>query len=146
MAYKFASAFLLFGFLIVFVVVLAPLQPSQDLATNPITLENQKPGTALQDRNKFEALAKEIEARENDDRVRTQLGQSVSGGTWVPLPINGYAGAESINKGEAIDLYISTTKPSYDLEIYRVGYYQGPRYAHGRWEYDQEHAGVSPWQ
>ena len=41
--------------------------------------------------------------------------------------IKGYASATSINKGDAISLYVSVhaTDPSFSMSIYRLGYYQG---------------------
>jgi hypothetical protein len=39
--------------------------------------------------------------------------------------IEGFASATSVNKGEWITFYISTTSPTYMLEIYRMGYYAG---------------------
>ncbi len=45
--------------------------------------------------------------------------------TWVDTEIRGYVDQPSVNKGEDIRLYVSTTKPLYDLEIYRMGWYGG---------------------
>jgi len=45
--------------------------------------------------------------------------------TWVDTEIRGYVDQPSVNKGESIRLYVSTTKPLYDLEIYRMGWYGG---------------------
>jgi len=39
--------------------------------------------------------------------------------------IEGYADRVSINMGERVSLYISTTTDSYHVEVYRMGYYQG---------------------
>ncbi len=39
--------------------------------------------------------------------------------------IEGYGSATSINLGESIDFFINTRAPSYDLTIYRSGYYGG---------------------
>jgi hypothetical protein len=39
--------------------------------------------------------------------------------------IEGYASATSINRGEAILLYVNTAAPSYVLEVFRMGWYQG---------------------
>lgn len=39
--------------------------------------------------------------------------------------IEGYANAVSINEGGSVQLYISTTAPTYHVEAYRMGYYGG---------------------
>jgi protein-S-isoprenylcysteine O-methyltransferase Ste14 len=39
--------------------------------------------------------------------------------------IEGYASATSINKGEAISLYVKTVNPTYTISVYRVGWYGG---------------------
>ncbi|MEO7912511.1 MAG: N,N-dimethylformamidase beta subunit family domain-containing protein [Roseiflexaceae bacterium] len=39
--------------------------------------------------------------------------------------IEGFASATSINKGDAIDLYINTNAPHFNIAIYRSGYYGG---------------------
>ena len=39
--------------------------------------------------------------------------------------IAGYASATSINKGDAIDLFISSTSSEYTLKVYRMGWYGG---------------------
>src|SRR5205085_10231742 len=39
--------------------------------------------------------------------------------------IQAYAGENSINKGENLHLYVSTTSPLYNIDVYRLGYYDG---------------------
>lgn len=39
--------------------------------------------------------------------------------------IEGYASAVSVNRGESISLFVNTADPSYDLTVYRVGWYGG---------------------
>lgn len=39
--------------------------------------------------------------------------------------IEGYASAESINKGESIDFHVSTNAATYHIDIYRIGWYGG---------------------
>jgi hypothetical protein len=46
-------------------------------------------------------------------------------GPWVDTPIRGYANKASINKGEAIEFHVGTTRASYNIEVYRVGWYGG---------------------
>jgi hypothetical protein len=64
---------------------------------NPIVRENQRPGTA--------------------DWQITDGSQNGE--------IQAYAGEPSINTGETVDLHVSTTYPSYTIDIFRLGYYQG---------------------
>jgi hypothetical protein len=67
------------------------------LASNPIQLENAKPGTSAW-------------------QITTEASNH---------EIEGYASASSINRGESISLYVHTTDPSYTIEIYRMGWYGG---------------------
>ena len=39
--------------------------------------------------------------------------------------IEGYASATSVNRGEDIQLYVNTDDPTYTLEVFRMGWYQG---------------------
>lgn len=39
--------------------------------------------------------------------------------------IEGYASAVSVNRGESIKLYVTTADPSYDMTVYRMGWYSG---------------------
>ncbi|HZS92903.1 MAG TPA: N,N-dimethylformamidase beta subunit family domain-containing protein [Chloroflexota bacterium] len=39
--------------------------------------------------------------------------------------IEGYASATSVNRGGTIDFFVNTVAPSYSIEIYRMGWYQG---------------------
>jgi len=39
--------------------------------------------------------------------------------------IEGYASANSVNRGESISFFVSTADPSFRLEIFRLGWYQG---------------------
>ena len=42
-----------------------------------------------------------------------------------PGDLEGYAGAVSANLGETVQLYVSTVFPSFRVEAYRMGWYQG---------------------
>lgn len=64
---------------------------------NPIQQENSLPGTA----------AWQITAPANNHEIE------------------GYASAASINRGEQITFFVNTSDPSYQVEIYRMGWYQG---------------------
>lgn len=39
--------------------------------------------------------------------------------------IEGFASATSVNRGEAIELYVSAIDPTYTIEIFRMGWYEG---------------------
>jgi len=64
---------------------------------NPIQDENNKPGTSA-----------------------WQLSNPSTQGE-----IEGYASLTSIDRGGFINLYVSTTDPSYSIEVFRMGWYQG---------------------
>jgi hypothetical protein len=63
---------------------------------NPIVIENLKPSTDWELTNP--ALEREIE---------------------------GYASSTSINRGEALDLFVSTRDPRYTIDVFRMGWYGG---------------------
>jgi regulation of enolase protein 1 (concanavalin A-like superfamily) len=65
---------------------------------NPVQIENAKTGTT-------------------DWRI-THPG-------WASGAIEGYASLTSVNRGGQINFYVSTTDPTYTLEVFRIGYYQG---------------------
>ncbi len=66
-------------------------------AANPIQIENAKPGTG-------------------DWRL---FSEAVNG------EIEGYASATSVNQGESISFYVNTTSSTYQLDIFRLGWYGG---------------------
>jgi hypothetical protein len=39
--------------------------------------------------------------------------------------IEGYADATSVSRGETVTLYVSTVAPTFHIEVFRMGYYQG---------------------
>ena len=56
----------------------------------------------------------------------TDAGGTIpAAGAWTDTTIRGYANSTSINAGSSITLYVGTTQPSYNMEIYRMGYYGG---------------------
>src|SRR2546423_5245581 len=84
--------------LLTMLIVLQLRNPSQQAALplNPIQIENAQSGTV-------------------GWRVTKQgIGQ-----------IQAYTGEPSISKGGYVRLYVSTTSPSYSIDIYRLGYYYG---------------------
>ena len=68
--------------------------------TSPVAIENAKPGTS--------------------DWRLTNTG-------YASGKIEGYPSATSVNRGGTIKLFVSTDDPSYTLEIFRMGWYQGLR-------------------
>lgn len=83
----------------------APGTPSAaQLAPNPTSIENQKPGTSAWQLSS-PALARQIE---------------------------GYASRTSVARGGSIDLHVSTSAATYSIDIYRMGYYGGMGARHVR--------------
>src|SRR5437868_7639972 len=39
--------------------------------------------------------------------------------------LSGFASKTSVNHGDSIDFYVTTTAPSFTIDVYRTGYYQG---------------------
>jgi hypothetical protein len=39
--------------------------------------------------------------------------------------IEGYASATSVNRGQSINLYVNTAAPTFDVDVFRMGYYGG---------------------
>lgn len=78
-----------------FSVVLAPSAAAQG---NPITIENAKPGVP-----------------------RTEWDVSGSGDPTI----QGFATQISVNKGETVFFKVTTPASAYQVDIYRMGYYQG---------------------
>src|SRR5690242_15371247 len=69
-------------------------------ADNPITLENQQPGTS-----------------------NWQLSTAAND---ITQQIKGYASATSVNKGDSINFHVSVNPAqNYSIDVYRMGYYQG---------------------
>src|SRR5689334_8131302 len=65
---------------------------------NPIQIENQKPGTP------------------GWDDFASSSQQDL---------INGFASQISVNHGDPIDFYVTTTAPSFTINIFRMGWYGG---------------------
>lgn len=93
---------------------------------NPITLENKKPGIPFSSNDPIIQVVKQSKIEKAEAEAREHSGQAANPqATFTQDPINGYANKASINKGESIDFMISTTQPSYKIEVYRYGYYSG---------------------
>src|SRR5258708_2913822 len=67
-------------------------------AQNPIQIENSKPGTPG-----WNDFASSLQ----DDLI------------------SGFGSKISVNHGDSIDFYVTTTAPSFTIDIFRTGYYQG---------------------
>ena len=64
---------------------------------NPVIVENARPGTSA-----------------------WRLDRPATG-----REIEGYASATSVNRGEVIHLFVNTAAPSFEIEVFRIGWYQG---------------------
>ena len=75
----------------------SPPEPRGERRLNPTALENQRQGSPAWE-IVIPALAREIE---------------------------GYASRTSVNRGETIDLLVSSVEPAYSIEVFRMGWYGG---------------------
>jgi hypothetical protein len=75
----------------------SPVQPSNEVGGNPIQVENARVGTADWELSN-PAIDHEIE---------------------------GYASRTSVNRGGSISFLVNTAEPTYDLEVFRLGWYDG---------------------
>ena len=73
-------------------------EPGKDVLSNPVQIENAKPG---------------------------DLGWQIDGTISNNGEIEGYASRTSVLAGAGINLYISTLDPSFELTVYRIGWYNG---------------------
>jgi hypothetical protein len=103
----------------------------QQPGENPVTAENARPGADSWQSPDFESYIAEPYIQEALERQYEQ-GVSESGGmlaqtgTWSrTVPLEGYANASSVNAGASISFHISSQFPSYDVRVYRMGWYGG---------------------
>ena len=75
---------------------IAPATAHAD-SLNPIQIENENPGTPGW--NDFSSVLQDI-------------------------LISGYGSKISVNHGDSIDFFVTTTAPSFTIDIFRTGYYQ----------------------
>src|SRR5262245_37564287 len=87
--------------------------------TNPIQQENNEHGTE----------AWMLDPPVSCEDVEPLIEGVKNGGPWVPCNrtrcLEGFASATSVNIGEALKFYVSTTAPEFTMRIYRMGYYDG---------------------
>ncbi len=75
-----------------------PSPLTEPALSNPIRIENAKPG---------------------------DMGWQIDGAVSGDGEIEGYASRTSVLLGQAIDFYVSTQDPSFELTVYRIGWYNG---------------------
>lgn len=107
------------------------------LSENPIYRENLRSGTTSwqsvelqqesdQQHSDRAKLLPQLYTPQNIEGTPGEGGRNeAANAIWKPPIISGYADQTSINHGEAINFYISTSLASYDLEVYRMGWYNG---------------------
>jgi type II secretory pathway pseudopilin PulG len=100
------------------IIVLPSLQQSSrrqdNSAPNEIIRENQNPGTD-------DWIISEASLGNAPGQTDTQAPRA-----WVDdQDIKGYASQISINHGQSITFHVSTNQPSYDIDVYRMGWYGG---------------------
>lgn len=78
--------------------IIPPTQHAAAAGPNPIQQENSLPGTPG-----WDAFASSLQ----------------------PDLISGFGSRISVNRGGSIDFYVTTTAPSFTIDIFRTGYYQG---------------------
>jgi hypothetical protein len=104
-------------------------------APNPIVAENSRAGTTAWQSPHLASYTRTMELLDTQKTAYNAARKAApadSGGPrlqssqWTRTKaIEGYAGRTSVNQGEPITLHISSSFPSYDVNIYRVGWYGG---------------------
>jgi hypothetical protein len=99
---------------------------------NPIAAENRLAGSKGWESGILAAgpaTAGEDDQHHGDDSRAARAAQgALSGaasGAYDPGPISAYTGQVSVDHGSPVDLYVSTSRPSYNVEVYRMGWYGG---------------------
>ncbi len=93
-------------------------------ATNPIAVENAKPGT-------FGWLNPEIDRQikanlnRPESYVGTEPGQADGVNIGSQMRIEGYSSAMSVNAGGAINLHVTSRLGNYAVSVLRMGWYAG---------------------
>jgi hypothetical protein len=98
----------------------------------PIVAENQRPGTTSWQSAALARAAAARGPRLRDERPRPGWpglpavpADTPPADAWADTVIRGYADQTSVNRGASIQLKVSTARPSFKLEVYRMGWYGG---------------------
>jgi len=115
-----------------------PITPSLEAApkhhSKKVEDENKKSGSTgwqsqalsdYQQRHEAEMRNKAAKSKSKADRGSAPASVEAQTAAYDPGPISGYMDQVSINLGESIGLYVSTTRPKYWVELYRMGWYGG---------------------
>ncbi len=93
---------------------------------NKIIDENERPGSTRWNSPELKRAKAERETEEHGSRSSYSDRGGVSAAAWTDTQaIKGYASLTSINHGDSIIFHVSTTQPSYTIEIFRMGWYAG---------------------
>ena len=107
----------------------APIRnASGEAPRNAIERENRRAGSARwRSRGLDTVIQQAKEAATDEDGVAP--GEAAFPLATLPYgrTIGGYASKDSIDQGEPIELHVSTLDPSYNVQIYRMGWYGGDR-------------------
>jgi hypothetical protein len=104
-----------------------------NLHQNPIYRENQKSGTTRWQSAELQKDSQQPLFSTSNPAPNLTVTPTTSEGSgnepanaiWKAPIISGYADQTSINHGENIRFYVSTSQPTYNLEVYRMGWYHG---------------------
>ncbi len=106
---------------------LVGMQAASGDSPNDIVLENQKPGTKAW---KVDGLDATLVSRTNFQGQGSDGSPADSGALVLPTAtsagvVEGYASAESVNRGSSINFHISSKVARFDMRFYRMGWYGG---------------------
>lgn len=103
------------------------IQAASGDTPNDVVLENQKPGTNSW---KVDGLDATLLKRTNFIGHGSDDSPADSGALVLPNAtssglIEGYAAAESVNRGSALNFHVSSKVARFDMRFYRMGWYSG---------------------
>ena len=97
---------------------------AQPQPAGPVAVENAQPGsTGWQSPELAKGRGQPGPTAAAKDAAALGVVEPLA--VWADTPIRGYAELASVNKGDSIGLRISTTAPTYSIEVYRMGWYNG---------------------
>ncbi|MCB9110205.1 MAG: hypothetical protein H6634_03055 [Anaerolineales bacterium] len=127
--YRLSAISLLVVFILLFALIFES-KPDSASALNQIVEENKKQGTTS-----WMAPTNQLEksSQVDIDDLKPYTDSYADSGNGLPSPaqdwstwtVQGYAGKTSINKGESVTLHINTSLPTYNIDVYRMGWYGG---------------------